>query len=166
VLGPEPAIDPREVARLAREAFVRDPTLSEEALYAWVENLLRYEAAYLASHGIPSAEDPRDAEMRGLQDCILTQQASVVRAMREAEQWRLMCEKIQHRIREIQEAPKPAEPTRTERLARFARDAKALKLDPLVSTTGKFFPMEYAILLDDAEAAAVRAALEEKADAT
>lgn len=64
------------------------------------------------------------------------------------------------------EAPKPAEPTRTERLVRFARDAKALGLNPWVSGHENGMLHLDHPTLDQFQAAAVRAALEEKADAT
>lgn len=169
VIGPEPAIDPREVARLAREIRVRflateesyfPETPAEASLY-WsnaarqAEWILSAERAYLASHGIPSAEDPRDAEIRKLYDALsrMTNERFFCRQQALAAESKPV------------EAPKPAELTREQRLVRFALDARALGSFPCVSeyvNDGSLSDFYGGIIsVNQAEAAAVRAALEE-----
>lgn len=171
---PEPAIDPREVARLARDLFIAGDDHAADSIYPretfdLAARWLRAEQTYLAEHKIPSAEDPRDAEIRELKldkDTLvrnwIVALGEIAKLSEQADHWRRRALAAESKL---VEAPKPAEPTRIERLVRFARDARALKLYPMIlsSRNATSLSIEDAAI-DPTEAAAMRAALEEKAD--
>ncbi len=143
---PEPAIDPRDVARLARELFFNDPECEGYILRQLAERYLREEHAYLASHGIPSAEDPRALRLK-----LNAANADAAFKANEAIYWR--------------ERALAAEPTREQRLVRVALELKALGLDPFIGGDAAVLVLGLARrALLRSEAAAVRAALEERAD--
>ncbi len=165
---PEPAIDPREVARLARELYIHDNDLGEQEAIVNAETYLRIQGRYLAEHKIPSAEDPRDAEIRvlninlGILESNQRVALDEMKKLREqADHW---CRRALAAESKPAYAPKLAEPTRTERLVRFALDLRALGCSPFVGLGGRFLIESDWPELDAAEAAAVRAALEEGAD--
>lgn len=167
---PEPAIDHREVARLAREAFAFDPTLSGPTILSWAEDHLRAEQTYLAGKGIPSAEDPRDAEIRKLEsdnEVLRANQSGLLldkqRLIEQVHEWHRRA--LAAESKPVEKPAEAKEPTRTERLVRFARDARALDIGVCVTDYVAPKLELVAIWMTDTEAAAVRAALEEKPDA-
>lgn len=171
----EPAIDPREVARLGTELFLRcadrarldDCYQSDTDEFGWAQDHVLRRNRYLAGKGVTPAEDPRDAEIRSLQSDKATlvrnqiiSPGEIAKLSDLADTWRARA--LAAESKPVEKPAEAKEPTRTERLVRFALEAKALDFSPYVCKVS-CLGLAHSNL-DNAEASAVRAALGEGAD--